>query len=79
MAIQTPTTTGDLKAPAESEPRPVTEAERVEQIVELTDPAVVADVKAPKTVKVTSPHGFVTEVPESVVDALVESGYSKSK
>ena len=32
-----------------------------------------------KSVKVKSPTGAVTEVPEALVDALLESGYSKSK
>ena len=77
MAIKKATTTEDLTASADS-PSP-TLAEQVERIVEATDPEVVAKVDAPKTVKVKSPFGAVTEVPESIVDALVESGYTKSK
>ena len=38
-----------------------------------------ADVESVKTVKVKSPTGAVTEVPESILDALLESGYSKAK
>lgn len=33
----------------------------------------------PGSVRVTSPAGFVTVVPESIVEALLDSGYSKSK
>lgn len=33
----------------------------------------------PGAVKVESPAGFVTEVPESIVAALLESGYSQVK
>lgn len=32
-----------------------------------------------KYVKVTSPAGVESTVPESIVDALLESGYSKTK
>lgn len=77
MAVKKATTTEDLTASAEAA-TPTLE-ERVAQTVELTDPAVVADVEQPKTVKVKSPFGAVTEVPEGIVDALLESGYSKSK
>lgn len=31
------------------------------------------------TVRVTSPTGFVTVVPESIVQSLLDSGYSKTK
>ena len=58
---------------------PTTLEERVAQTSELTDPAVVADVEQPKTVKVKSPLGAVTEVPEGIVEALLDSGYTKSK
>lgn len=34
---------------------------------------------ADKPVKVKSPTGAVTEVPQSILDALLRSGYSKSK
>ena len=77
MAIRKPTTTADLTETAEA--AGPTDAERVEQIAELTAPEMVADVKAPKTVKVTSPSGFVTEVPEGLAGMLLDSGYSKSK
>ena len=77
MAVKKATTTEDLTKSAES-PAP-TLSERVAQVEELSDPAMVAEVEAPKTVKVKSPFGAVTEVPESIVDALLESGYTKSK
>lgn len=77
MAVKKATTTEDLTASAESA-TPTLE-ERVAQTSELTDPAVVADVEQPKTVKVKSPFGAVTEVPEGIVDALLDSGYTKSK
>jgi hypothetical protein len=77
MAVKKATTTEDLTASAESA-TPTLE-ERVAQTSELTDPAVVADVEQPKTVKVKSPLGAVTEVPEGIVEALLESGYTKSK
>ena len=77
MAVKKATTTEDLTASAESA-SPTLE-EQVAQVSELTDPAVVAKVDQPKTVKVKSPAGFVSEVPEGIVDALLDSGYSKSK
>jgi hypothetical protein len=77
MAIKKATTTDDLTASA-VDPTP-THEERVEQVVEVTDPSMVAKVDAPKTVKVKSPAGTITEVPESIVEALVDSGYSKTK
>ena len=77
MAIRKPTMTADLTETAEA--AGPTDAERVEQIAELTAPEMVADVQAPKTVKVISPAGFVTEVPEGIVGALLDSGYSTSK
>lgn len=77
MAVKKATTTEDLTASAES-PSPTLE-EQVERVSEVTDPAVVADVETAKTVKVKSPAGFVTEVPSGIVDALLDSGYSKSK
>jgi hypothetical protein len=48
-------------------------------VEEHTDPAVLADVEQPKTYKVKSPAGDVVEVPESILDALLDSGYSKTK
>lgn len=38
---------------------------------------VVPEVVAPKMVKLKSPTGAVTEVPEGIVDALLDSGYKK--
>lgn len=77
MAVKKATTTDDLTAKAE-DPTP-TRDELVAQVEEATDPAVVANVKAVKTVKVKAPSGHVSEVPESIVKALLDSGYSKSK
>ena len=53
--------------------------DRVDQIGELSDPAALADIKGPKYVRVKSPAGFVSDVPEDIVESLVESGYSKTK
>jgi hypothetical protein len=75
MAIKKATTTDDL---AENEQQ-VANREQAEKVSELTDPATNAEVEQPKTVKVTSPTGSVTEVPEGIVEALLDSGYSKSK
>ena len=82
MATKKATTTSDLTgeeltATAE-DPTPTRDA-LVEQVVESTDPDMVAKVDAPKTYKVKSPSGDVTEVPESILDALLDSGYSKTK
>jgi hypothetical protein len=77
MAVKKATTTDDLTASAESlSPTP---EELVSRVEEHTAPEMVADVETVKTVKVKSPHGAVTEVPEGIVEALLESGYSKSK
>ena len=38
-----------------------------------------AKVTAPGYTKVTSPAGAVTEVPEGILEALLDSGYTKSK
>ena len=81
MAVKKPTTTSDLTGVLEEQgvdPAP-TRADLVERIEEASDPAATADVKAPKTVKVKSPFGSVVEVPESIVEALLDSGYNKSK
>lgn len=40
---------------------------------------VVAKPEAAEVVRVKSPSGFVTEVPVGIVDALLDSGYSKTK
>ena len=37
------------------------------------------DTKDVKYVKVTSPTGSVTSVPEEIVEKLLEAGYKKSK
>lgn len=79
MAVKKATTTSDLTT--ELEPgvdASPTREDAVERIVEHTDPKMVAEVKDVKYVKVKSPTGFTSEVPESLVAALVQSGYSKS-
>lgn len=53
--------------------------DQLTKVSDLSAPETAADVEAPKTVKVKSPLGAVTEVPEGIVDALLESGYSKTK
>lgn len=82
MAAKKATTTSDLTAEDSTldgvDPQP-TRDELVEQVTEATDPEMVAKVDAPKTYKVKSPAGDVTEVPESILDALLDSGYSKTK
>lgn len=77
MAVKKATTTDDLTAAAE-DVSPTLEAQ-VAQVSDLTDPAMVAKVEDVKYVKVQSPSGSVTEVPEGIVGALLDSGYSKSK
>lgn len=77
MAITKATTTADLTDTGKA--AGPTEQERVDQVVALTDEAVLADVKSPKYVRVTSPAGFVSDVPESIVQSLLDSGYSKAK
>jgi hypothetical protein len=77
MAVKKPTTTEELTASA-VDPAP-TRTDLVEGIVENTDPEMVAKVDAPKTYKVKSPAGDTVEVPESILDALLDSGYSKTK
>lgn len=77
MAIKKATTTDDLTKSAESaSPSPEALVARVE---EHTSSEMVAKVDGVKYVKVKSPAGSVSEVPEGIVDALLESGYSKSK
>ena len=77
MAVKKATTTEDLTASAES-PAPSLD-EQVARVEEHTSPDMVAKVDSVKYVKVKSPSGAVTEVPEGIVDALLDSGYSKSK
>lgn len=47
--------------------------------VEATAADVRATVEDGEYVKVKSPFGDVTTVPAGILDALLESGYSKSK
>lgn len=57
-----------------------TRDELVEQVEEATDQEMVADTGSVKYVKMKDPFsGTVSTVPESIVDALLESGYTKSK
>lgn len=74
MAVKKPTTTDDLRNEQQ-----VANDGQLQSVSDLTDPAVVAKVDGPKTVKVKSPTGAVSEVPEGIVDALLDSGYRKSK
>lgn len=60
----------------EVEPEEVTE---VDESADLTDPAVVAAIVTPGYVKVKGPSGAVTTVPEGIVEALLASGYKKTK
>ncbi len=53
--------------------------DQLTKVSDLTQPETVADVETPKTVKVKSPLGHVSEVPEGIVAVLLDSGYSKSK
>ena len=82
MAVKKATTTSDLTAEdltaSAVDPQP-TRADMVAGVEEHTSKDVLAKVDEPKTTKVKSPAGSVTEVPESIVQALLDSGYSKSK
>ena len=80
MAVKKATTTSDV-APAPEEmdgvsPAPTRE-EMVARVEEHSDPDMVAEVKERRYTKLTSPAGFVTEVPDEIVDSLLESGYTK--
>ena len=77
MAVKKATTTEDLTNSAESASPSLDDL--VAGVVENTNESAVADVKEPDYVKVKSPAGAVTTVPKGIVDALLESGYSKSK
>jgi hypothetical protein len=79
MTVKKATTTSDLTTnQVEDGVSPsLTRDQMVERIVEHSDPEMAAEVKERKSTKLTSPTGFVTEVPDELVDALVESGYSK--
>jgi len=85
MAVKKATTRADLegKSPEDVTAAAVDLSPTSEDILagveENTSKDVLADVDQPKSVKLKSPAGSVTEVPESIVDALVESGYSKTK
>lgn len=82
MAVEKATTTGDLSSEdltAKAQDTLPTREQMVDRVVEHSAPETAAKVDAPKTVKVKSPAGTVTEVPEGIVDALLTSGYSKSK
>ena len=57
----------------------VADDDQLTKVSDLTAKEAVAEVKAPKSVKVKSPTGAVTEVPEGIVDDLLDSGYSKTK
>lgn len=74
MATKKATTTEDLRSEQQ-----VANDDQLEAVADLTDESVLADVEEPKTVKVKSPTGAVTEVPETILDALLDSGYSKTK
>lgn len=75
MAAKKATTTDDLQQNEQQ----VANQQQAEAIADLTSDEMIAEVEAPKMVKVKSPLGSVTEVPEGIVDALLDSGYSKSK
>ena len=77
MAVKKATTTEEFTAQAE-DPAPTRE-ELEQRIGEHSDPNALTSPTEVKTVKVKSPTGTVTEVPESILDALLDSGYSKSK
>lgn len=53
--------------------------DQLAKVSDLSQPETAAEVETPKTVKVKSPTGAVTEVPEGIVDSLLDSGYSKTK
>ena len=87
MAARKPVTTDDVAVEATADDVPVeTFEDRVAAIDENTADDVRAtadDVRATvedgEYVKVKSPFGDVTTVPVGILDALLESGYSKSK
>jgi len=89
MAVKKATTTDDLAK--SDDPTPPSLEEQVARVGEVTDAGVVAVVDPeptspeeahegtaiPKMVKLKSPTGAVTEVPEGIVAALLDSGYKK--
>lgn len=80
MAARKPVTTDDVAVEATVGDVPVeTFEDRVSAIDENTADDVRASVEDGEYVKVKSPFGDVTTVPVGILDALLESGYSKSK
>ncbi len=83
MATKKATTTSDLSADdltaSAQDPSPTRE-DLVAGIEENSSAEVLAKSDDVKYVKVKNPFsGDVTTVPESIVDTLTDSGYSKSK
>jgi len=80
MAARKPVTTDDVAVEATAGAVPV---ETFEDRVAAIDENTAADVRAPvedgEYVKVKSPFGDVTTVPVGILDALLESGYTKSR
>lgn len=80
MAARKPVTNDDVAVEATAADVPVeTFEDRVAAIDENTADDVRATVEDGEYVKVKSPFGDVTTVPAGILDALLESGYSKSK
>jgi len=80
MAARKPVTTDDVAVENTADDVPVeTFEDRVAAIDENTADDVRATVEDGEYVKVKSPFGDVTTVPVGILDALLESGYSKSK
>lgn len=80
MAARKPVTTDAVAVEATADDVPVeTFEDRVAAIDENTADDVRATVEDGEYVKVKSPFGDVTTVPVGILDALLESGYSKSK
>lgn len=80
MAARKPVTTDDVAVEETVGDVPVeTFEDRVAAIDKNTADDVRASVEDGEYVKVKSPFGDVTTVPVGILDALLESGYSKSK
>lgn len=79
MAARKPVTTDDVAVEATGDVSVETFEDRVAAIDENTADDVRATVEDGEYVKVKSPFGDVTTVPAGILDALLESGYSKSK
>jgi len=73
MAVKKATTTSDIKRNEQQ----VANDDQLTRVTELTDPSVVENVEQPKLVRVTSPSGATTLVPEGILEALLDSGYTK--